>query len=291
MAELVKRFKYKETLGTNSLMKTITLLGTIDDKDAIVTLQKLQFTEDEDFFKDLGVDDIRNLDCNDVYSWNVATVIQDINSRPGAKINVIYPATETHIKKYRTQKRKVIVETPEMYKRAVVPYIEKMKGDRIKWVYNILHEGKEADRVVFRSDDPDHGFVMLPDMKWDRKSMESLYLVAIVVRHDLSSIRDLRKEHIPALQKIKQIIQDVVPQKYDISADELKIYFHYQPSYYHLHIHVANIAHEQMDFGKSILLDNVIDQLNHLGPNGMEEATLTYFIGENHELYGQFQQA
>jgi len=48
-------------------------------------------------------------------------------------IKVICPATETHIKKYTAQERKLVVETPEKYEKVVVPYIESFPPSRIEW--------------------------------------------------------------------------------------------------------------------------------------------------------------
>lgn len=287
MADLIKKFQFQEILDQNSLTKTVILLGTVDGEYAIATLQKLPFSTEEgsSFFQDLGLDQVKHLELNDVYSWNLATIKQDIEDAPSAKVNLIYPATETHIAKYRAQPRRIINETPQMYKDIVVPYIETMKGDRIKWVYNILHRGAEADRVIYRNDDPENGFLLLPDMKWDRKDLKSLYLVTLVLREDLSSIRDLNESHIPFLQNVKREIQSAVYENFGLGPSELKLYFHYQPSYYHLHIHVANVAHEQLDFGKSILIDNVIEQLKFLGPEGFQNMTLSYLIGEGHQLW------
>ena len=37
---------------------------------------------------------------------------------------------------------------------------------------------------------------MLPDLNWDRKTMESLHLLGLVERSDIWSLRDLKKKHI-----------------------------------------------------------------------------------------------
>ena len=71
-----------------------------------------------------------------------------------------------------------------------------------QWVYNILEGRSEADRVVYRDEHPLMGFVLLPDLKWDAKDLSNLYLVAIVLRRDLLSLRDLTDEHIPLLKHI-----------------------------------------------------------------------------------------
>lgn len=140
------------------------LLGLIEDKPAIVTLEKLSLSLDRVHnINDLVIEDLKLLDQNDVYYWSVATIKQTIEN-PAAKVNLIYPATDTHIKKYRQQVKRIVVETPELYTQVVFPYIESMKGDRIKWVYNILHNGVEADRVLVRNDNPVNGYVLLPDL-------------------------------------------------------------------------------------------------------------------------------
>jgi m7GpppX diphosphatase len=54
-------------------------------------------------------------------------------SLPDLVIKVICPATETHIKKYTAQERKLVVETPEKYEKVVVPYIESFPPSRIEW--------------------------------------------------------------------------------------------------------------------------------------------------------------
>ena len=72
-----------------------------------------------------------------------------------------------------------------------------------QWVYNILEKKTEADRIVLEDPDPELGFVLLPDMKWDRKSIDQLYLVAIVHKHGIRSLRDLGSEHLPLLENIR----------------------------------------------------------------------------------------
>jgi len=72
----------------------------------------------------------------------------------------------------------------------------------VKWVYNILEHKKEAERIVFEDSDPQTGFILLPDLKWDGETLENLYLVAIVFQRDIKSIRDLTQHHLPLLENI-----------------------------------------------------------------------------------------
>ena len=67
---------------------------------------------------------------------------------------------------------------------------------------NILDGKAEMDRVVFSDPDPLTGFVLLPDMKWDRSDVQNLYMLALVQRRDLLSLRDLTIDHLPLLKNI-----------------------------------------------------------------------------------------
>ena len=69
-------------------------------------------------------------------------------------------------------------------------------------MYNILEKKAEVERVVFEDNDPETGFVLLPDLKWDQKQIENLYLVAIGRRQGIKSLRDLDRSHLPLLRNI-----------------------------------------------------------------------------------------
>ena len=73
----------------------------------------------------------------------------------------------------------------------------------LQWVYNILEKKQEKERIVFEDTDPDIGFILLPDMKWDRKDLNSLYLVAIVNKHGIKSLRDLDEGSLPLLKNVR----------------------------------------------------------------------------------------
>ena len=69
-------------------------------------------------------------------------------------------------------------------------------------MYNILDGKSEADRVVYNDPHPDTGFVLLPDMKWDQNELENLYMLAVVRRRGILSLRELTQEHLPLLRNV-----------------------------------------------------------------------------------------
>ena len=197
------------------------------------------------------------------------------------------------------QELRAVTETPEIYQKYTRPFIEAQReAGRLNWVFNILDGKTEQEDVILRSQstaDPqissNEGFLLLPDLNWDRKTISSLHLLAIVERRDLWSLRDLRKDHVSWLRNMRQQLLNSTTSLYpEVEADQIKIYFHMPPSYYHLHMHIVHVLSEPggtQAVGKAISLDSVIGQLKTMGhPNGsMADVDLTFTLGEASELW------
>lgn len=216
------------------------------------------------------------------------------------KINLIYPCTEQHVAKYSRQGVRFVTETPETYRTAVRPYMErKRSGGRLNWVYNILEGKSEAEDVIYRTpyglEGGLEGFLFLPDLNWDRTTIEAMHLLAIVERRDIWSLRDLRRRHVPWLRHMRAKILAAAVETYaskGVEEDQLKLYVHYQPTYYHFHIHVVHVALEAgatQATGKAIGLESILSQLETMAGDdddvGMDSVTLCYTVGEASELW------
>ncbi|KAJ3091837.1 hypothetical protein HK102_013220 [Quaeritorhiza haematococci] len=225
-------------------------------------------------------------------SSSIATLppTTQINPPPiDAKLVVIHPATEIHIRKYTAQPKHLIRETHQMYDEIVKKqYIEALPVSRIQWVYNILDHKSEVEDVIFEDPDEEVGFMLLPDSKWDQKTLQSLYLLALCRRRDIASLRDLTASHLPLLHNMRTKIATAVEQKYGIKPQELRMFIHYQPSYYHFHIHVTHIAFQSpgMAVGQAHLLEDVIDNIENIDGDYYKRRTLAYVLGVEHPLYG-----
>ncbi len=77
----------------------------------------------------------------------------------------------------------------------------------------------------------------------------------------------------------------------ELEEDLLKLYVHYQPTYYHFHIHIVHVALEAgstQATGKAIGLESIISLLESMAGDeeaGMDAVTLTYTVGEASELW------
>lgn len=240
---------------------------------------------------------LKNLGANDLYFWYMAcSASGNAEDFADLKINLIYPCTEKHVKKYSKQGVRMVTETPEVYAQKIRPYVQRQREQgTLNWVWNIIDGKTEVEDVIYRTplgQDGDEGFLLLPDLNWDRKTIEALHLLGLVERRDIWSLRDLKKKHIPWLQHMRaKLIEATVKTYPELEEDQLKLYLHYQPTYYHFHIHMVHVQLEAggtQATGKAFGLESIMAQIESMegdGEKGMDSISLNYTIGESSELW------
>lgn len=284
------------------------MYGQINSEPAILILERAPFPTSQAYLSQTptSLRSLKNLGANDIYFWYLAASGTPPKSSPSdataeeefadLKINLIYPCTETHVKKYSKQGVRMVVETPEVYAKEIRPYmLRKREEGRLNWVWNIIDGKTEVEDVIYRTPqgrDGDEGFLLLPDLNWDRVTMEGLHLLGLVERRDIWSLRDLRKRHIPWLNHMREKFIEATTRAYpQLETDQLKLYVHYQPTYYHFHIHIVHVALEAgatQATGKAIGLESIIAQLESMKGDedaGMDSVALHYTVGEASEIW------
>jgi m7GpppX diphosphatase len=210
------------------------MLGHIDGQQGVLIAERAAFaTESLEVLRAFhtAITRVRNLGDNDIYRWYMASSNSaEDGYPPDLKLNLIWPCTEQHIKKYSAQKVRMVTETPEIYRDYIRPYIrQKREEGRLNWVFNILEGRTEQEDVILRDTEhgPEDGFLMLPDLNWDRKTIGSLHLLVLVERRDIWSLRDLKKRHIPWLRYLRQRLLEATVKVYpELEQDQLKLYVH-----------------------------------------------------------------
>ncbi|XP_015277994.1 PREDICTED: m7GpppX diphosphatase isoform X1 [Gekko japonicus] len=312
----------RKVLRESARDKTIFLHGQVnsasgDGTDAVVILEKTPFRE-ENISELLKKHTKLQLQMsNDIYSTYHLYLPPELNE---IKTTVVYPATEKHLQKYLRREVYLIQETGADYETITLPFIESQSFS-IQWVYNILEKKAEADRIIYENPDPTDGFVLIPDLKWDRKQLDDLYLIAICHCRGIKSLRDLTAEHLPLLKNISKEgksstawpainlppLSDTTPwtsehlrmspleaivKRFGVSGAQLRVYLHYQPSYYHLHVHFTALSYDAP--GSSVerahLLSDVIDNLE-LDSGYYRKRTLTFALRADEPLLKKFQEA
>ncbi|ETV98798.1 hypothetical protein, variant [Aphanomyces invadans] len=204
---------------------------------------------------------LRRMHENDVYSNHIGVLSGDNDA---LRVTMIYPATAAHIAKHSEQSFYMAEETAAIYNNITLPYIESIPSAKIQWVYNILDGTSEAEKIILDDSDPTHGFVLLPDTKWSAPyHVESLYCLAIVRDRSIRSVRDLRAPHVPMLESLRAKGLAVIREKYGVAASSVRCFVHYQPSYYHFHVHFTHVKVAcGISVGKAILIQDILHNLS-----------------------------
>ncbi|KAI1158935.1 HIT-like domain-containing protein [Nemania serpens] len=300
---LVPKFQFERILNQDAAGRRINLYGQVGSQPALLVLERAPFPDAPEYLSALptSLRSITNLGNNDIYSWFLGSggpILQNDEKDKFAdfKISLICPCTDKHVKKHSRQGFRLVTETPEIYRDKVRPLMRANREEgRLNWVYNIIEGRKEVEDVIYRTPlgrDGDEGFLLLPNLHWDRKTIDALHLLGIVERRDLWSLRDLKKKHLPWLRHMRAKLIDATVKTYpQIEEDQLKLFFHYQPTYYHLHIHVVHVmleANSTQSLGKAVGLDSVIQQLENMAGGeeaGMDSISIGYTVGEASDLW------
>lgn len=289
-------FSLDRVLNEDSRLKSINLCLNSNEtgQKAVALLEKLPF-EVNSVLSQLSEEGGELLDSNDIYH-------RFIYQKAGFECKLIFPATNAHISKYSEQQRKMITETPEMHRQVTRPFFEELRqAGQVAWIQNILDDKSEMERRLVDVKCAHEGFIILPDYKWvDESNVNGLYLLAIVRRNDLWSVRDLGSNELPLLLAIRQAIKNIFdasqPPRYKfpdgspVLYEHLRIFFHYPPTYPHLHIHIVLAGSSAMTagaaVGQAILLDDVIENIQNVdGEYYRSRRALTMQFGVEHELY------
>ena len=152
--------------------------------------------------------------------------------------------------------KKIIRETYQDY----LKYIKYRDIKKDQWIYNIIDGISEHELVLYR----DELCIVIPTYVWDGVNIDKMHLLCLPTDITLRSIRSLTSEHIELLEHMKQITLYIIKQRYDIDEYYVKMFFHYDPSTYHLHIHFVNISHHdaRSSVEYSHELNNVIFNLS-----------------------------
>mmetsp|Transcript_24982 Transcript_24982/g.61922 ORF Transcript_24982/g.61922 Transcript_24982/m.61922 type:complete len:296 (-) Transcript_24982:190-1077(-) len=245
---------------------------------AIVDASKLLWTEAELRALVEGDNALATVHRNDKFSKH------DGPALTGVSLKLISPANEVDIAKYTKQEFVIVRETPSVYEKATRPFVEALPAKQLGWVYAILDRQKEMESLLWE----DAHCMLLPDTKWDRLDVSALYIQAILKDRTLRSVRDLRGQHVPMLRELRDGALACIQDKFEVPAEKVRVYFHYLPSFWHMHIHFSVLGCPTVgggaNVGKAILLEDVIMWLEK-DPAYFETTALTITVGKHDKLY------
>jgi m7GpppX diphosphatase len=283
----LKSIKFERVLRAPNDTRPMFVLGSIKDEQVVVGFERAALSESAaQLLLTSDHVQVKRDFVNDIYGTYFANLDDSTLNR--LKCTVIHPATDKHVAKYSFVPTVVLVERAVDYEQITLPYIQSSQLS-IDWVFNILEHRQEVERIVLEDDHPDNGFVLLPDLKWDTSNLQALYLMAIVHPRNIKSLRDLRSKHLPLLRNIRDKSLALIKEKWSVDSDRIRAYLHYQPSYYHLHVHFTHIQYDSSiaTCTRSHLLDTVISNLE-VCPDYYSKVTLPFEVREGNALHKLF---
>jgi len=254
---------------------------------AILVLEKLPLTADTAAAFLAQESQVEQEFTNDIYGQYRLLPPPLANT---VKANIIHPATSKHLAKYLASPAHLVLETPALHRSTTLPCLAAEQFS-LQWVYNVLEHRKEVERIVFEDPDPATGFILAPDFKWNGKQTNDLYCLAIVHRRGIRSLRDLTAAHLPLLRNVLRGSRAAVRERWGLQHSQVRCYLHYQPSYFHLHVHVTALDYTPpgVSCEKAHLLESVIANLE-LDPSFYRRATLPFVAREREALYAAYRE-
>jgi len=140
----------------------------------------------------------------------------------------------TKLKKYN---KRIMKESYEEY----TELIKNRDQEKDRWIYNIIDGIAEQDQIKYR----DSSVIVIPTYTWDSINIDKLHMLCLPTDKNLRTIRDLTLQNVELLEHMKMITLQQIKNEYGLNEENLKMFFHYDPSTYHLHIHFINTRYTE----------------------------------------------
>lgn len=104
-------------------------------------------------------------------------------------------------------------------------------------------------------------------------------------------MRDLTSDHLELLKNIQEKGIQTIEEKYNINKSQLRVYVHYQPSFFHFHVHFTYLKFDApgINCERSHLLSTIISNIE-LVRDYYQKATLSFTVRETDHLYEKYEE-
>jgi Scavenger mRNA decapping enzyme C-term binding len=244
--------------------------GSNDDQEGREPFQKMAKHDDSGLFKKAGV----------------------------FKAELICPASDRQVNRAMPSPGlRLVNETPALYKAVTKAYIDGVvSSGSLSWIRNIVEVKKEKERLLHNAE----RWILNIDTKWrthpdaltvprsewhQHESVADLYCLGIFKDDGVASLRDLTGDHLPILRQMLEEGSKIIETVYGVPNDQLRIFVHYQPQFYHFHVHYTRLENETgVQVEKAHLLSDIIQSLEK-DPKWFQEKVLVYKLSLEDKLY------
>ena len=283
-----------EILSENSLTCQINILGETsleenDPKKFVLKLHKKEFNlslEDKNHIQTLLylqkiLSSPEKYFENDIYhKFMTKDLLQNF-----VDVELIYPATEKQIDKYRLIKYEIFHETFDIYLKKTLPFINSIQQNDIKWIFNIFE--KKTEEPIGEA--PSKKFIILKDYNTSNDSKTLICLGIPIPEYSyIKSVRDLTQKELPLLEELYSEGKKIIAKKYDCKEEEIKAFLHYPPSFYYLHVHYLSVNDPNLTISSSVNraidLNEIIQNIKLKG-DYYQSIAIDHTVQVNSKLY------
>ena len=197
---------------------------TLNESNNIQTLEILKkiFSTSKQYFE------------NDIYT----KYLTDDLIQNKIDVELIYPATQKQIDKYRLVNYELFHETYDIYLKKTLPYINSIQQKDVTWIFNIFE--KKTEEPIGEA--PSKNFLILKDYTAANNDKAIICLGIPIPKYSyIKSIRDLTQKELPLLEEFYVEGKKIIAKKFGCKENEIKAYLHYPPSFYYLHVHYTSV--------------------------------------------------
>ncbi len=217
---------------------------------------------------------------NDIYSkYSTIDLIQN-------KINIelIFPATQKQIDKYKFITLELFTETYSDYLSKTLPYINSLQKRDTTWIYNIFEKNVETPIGIA----PSKNFWILKNYTVLDSKKKFEYLGIPVPKFDyIKSVRDLGKKELELLEEFLTEGKKILEKETGVKKNEIRAFVHYPPAFYYLHIHFRWVNELEDDSGiinRAIDLGEIIENIKLVG-DYYQKISITHVVQVGSKLY------
>tara|TARA_B110000879_G_scaffold207122_1_gene290257 strand:+ start:799 stop:1638 length:840 start_codon:yes stop_codon:yes gene_type:complete len=128
----------------------------------------------------------------------------------------------------------IVKESYSKYKKNVKPYIESIYKDNTKWLHDIIKGNREQENILYQDND----IIILKELSMN--NTKNFYIIGFP-KKKITCIREITRDDLKVLDKLVKCMNTFGEKMANLKSDNLYNFFHYHPSFYHLHIHCTFI--------------------------------------------------
>ena len=189
--------------------------------------------------------DLSDLSKHEKISDNDCYKSYSVQLNVPATLYVKYNSIDSDINEKINPKPHYQIETWEDYQNI----LEGLDETNTAWLDKIIEGISEMEKVEFRTEE----FIVIRDWKYQpnnsgKYNPKNLHLLGVPIRR-IPSIRDIKVSDLDLLDQIVKKSCEICHSVYGVPESEIKVYLHYVPSVYHLHIHFVWIGYYESSIG------------------------------------------